>query len=399
MSAAPRPLPLGLRMINRVGPMVERSGILTTELDPDALCALAVQRSGLTDFGDPSFRPALERLLDSVQTDARLHFLGRRFMHQVVLRALEVRLRLAARAPEADALPLRPPLVICGLPRSGTTFLHRLLALADDAQALPLWELMEPVAGPGPDRRRVEAERRMARLARVVPHSIDAQHLMRADLPDECGHLFKPAFLSSLLWMVPATGWLEWMHHQDFGPAYADYRRLLALLARPDRRLVLKDPFHAMHLPALFSAVPDARVVQTHRAPSEVVPSFHKLCLTLHAVFAEDLDLQRIVTANTDWLAHLAQRSVDDRVLVPAGQVLDVDYRDLVRDPVDTCRRIHAHFGLPFDEALEARMQAFVAENGQRKHGPNPYSAEDYGQTTAGIGARFQDYRSTYGLD
>lgn len=391
-------LPPALRLVNAVGDAARAVGIARDTLEPDALVEAACRAAGLDDLGDPSHRPALDALLRSCRDDARLHFIGRRHMRDLVVRALVTRLRLvdaARRAP--DPLPMRAPLIVCGLPRSGTTFLHRLLAEADDARALLLWELMDPLPGPGPDTRRADAEARIERLRRYAPGNIDAQHLMRADLPDECGHLLKPTFLSSLYWMAPVSGYLDWYPHHDARPAYREYRQLLGLLqADPTRRYVLKDPFHAMNLPALFAAVPDAMVVQTHRAPAEVVPSLHKLALTTQAVLSEEIDTARVVEANTRWLETVAARSVDDRPRVPPGRVLDVDYRALVEDPLGVAREVHRHFGLPWSEALGGRLGAYVSDNGQRRHGDNPYTPEDFGQTAAGIDARFQAYRARF---
>jgi hypothetical protein len=403
----PRPsLPAALRWVNAAGALAARTGILPAALDPDAACAEARRRTGLSDFGAPYFRPALEKLLESANRDADLHFVGRRHLHGLVVRSLVTRLRLARAAPSADRARLRPPLLVCGLPRSGTTFLHRLLALAADARALRLWELMDPLPGPGRDRRRDDTATRLARLRRLSPANLDAQHFMRADLPDECGHLFKATFLSSLYAMVPATGYLAWYPQQDMHAAYRDYRRLLVLMtgddgeaataAAPARRLVLKDPFHAMSLPALFAAIPDAMVVQTHRAPSEVVPSFHKLTLTTQSVLAAKVDVPSVVATNTTWLETVARRSVDDRARVPAGQVIDIDYRALIADPVGTARWIHDRFDLGWSDALEAELAAFVRANGQRKHGDNPYAAPAFGQTASGIDERFAAYRATF---
>lgn len=389
-----------VRLADTLGRGAAAVGLLDLDLDPERLIAEARRRTGLEDLGAPAFRPALDALCRSCDEDADLHVLGRRQMRDLIVRSLVTRLRLAEAArlePDLDVRPLPAPLLVCGLPRSGTTFLHRLLAEAHDARALKLYELAEPLPGPGPDRRRAEMDARMARLRRFAPANLDAQHLMRADLPDECGHLFKPTFLSSLYWQAPVTGYLAFYPRQDARVAYREYRRLLTLLQAPDgRRFVLKDPFHAMNLPALFAAIPNAMVVQTHRAPSEVVPSLHKLALTTHAVLCRSLDVPRVVEADTDWLATVAARSVDDRARVPDGRVVDVDYRRVLVDPVGVVRRIHGHFGLPWSATLEARLSAFVAENGQRRHGENPYSAEAFGQTAAGIDARFAAYRERF---
>jgi hypothetical protein len=205
----------------------------------------------------------------------------------------------------------------------------------------------------------------------------------------------KPANLTTKYWKPPATGRLDRNPRQDARFAYRDYRRLLVLLSGGDpRRLVLKDPFHAMSLPALYAAIPDARVVMTHRALAEVVPSLHKLGLTTQAVLCRTLDVPRIVEASTAWLAWVAERIVEDRARTP--HVVDVDYRALVADPVGTARHIHDAFGLGWDDALEARLRAFVAANGQRRHGENPYSTEAFGQTPAEVDARFRAYRERF---
>ena len=392
-------LPAVMRWLNAAGALGARAGIVPDALDPDAACDEARRRCGLSDFGAPYFRPALETLLESVDRDANLHFIGRRHMHGLVVRSLVTRLRLAKAAPSADRRRLPPPLLVCGLPRSGTTFLHRLLAVADDTRALRLWELMDPLPGPGPDRRRDQTAMRLSRLRRLSPSNLDAQHFMRAELPDECGHLFRATFLSSMYAMVPATGYLDWYPRQDMHAAYRDYRRLLVLMIGHDgaaRRLVLKDPFHAMSLPALFAAIPDAMVVQTHRAPSEVVPSFHKLTLSTQAVLTAKVDVPKIVATNTRWLEWVARRSVEDRARVPAGRVIDVDYRALVADPVGVVRAIHDRFGLGWSDALEAQLAAFVRANGQRKHGDNPYAASAFDQTASAIDERFADYRARF---
>jgi hypothetical protein len=159
---------------------------------------------------------------------------------------------------------------------------------------------------------------------------------------------------------------------------------------------VLKDPFHALSLPALFAAIPNAMIVQTHREPSEVVPSFHKLTLTTQAVLSANVNVDKTVATNTEWLDTVAKRSVEDRARVPSEQVIDVDYRALIANPPQIVRRIHDRFGLGWSDALEARVTSFVRDNGQRKHGGNPYTAEEFGQSAAAIDERFATYRARF---
>jgi hypothetical protein len=382
-------------VINRAGTTAKALGLPVERLSPAALEQAAARREGHDDFGDPGYRAGLDALVESIEADANLHTVARLHMRELLTELLVSRLRLA-RLPASTPTPLVAPLIVCGLPRSGTTFLHRMLAERDDARALPLWELREPIRGPGPDRRLAAARARDARLVALAGARMDAQHLMRAELPDECGHLLKISMYSSLFWQVPVHGYLEWYLEADGAQPYREYRALLAVLAHPGQRLVLKDPFHAAQLPSLLAVLPEAMVVQTHRDPVEVVPSFNKLTTSFQALLSDDFDRARSVTLNLRWLQTVVRRNHEARAALAPGRLLDVRYGELLRDPFAVVDRVHAHFGLELDGAYADRLRRFIGENPQRKHGPNPYAAADYGQTTAAIAAAFADYRARF---
>lgn len=386
-------------LLNGVGALARTAGVSLGRLSPDDLERAASRREGHDDFGDPHFRAGLEILVESLESDANLHTLGRLHMRSLLIELLVTRLRLSrlqARPPTRGEAATLPPLIVCGLPRSGTTFLHRMLAQRSDARPLPLWELREPIPAPGPDQRWARAQARDRRLATLLPEGVDAQHLMRADLPDECGHLFKVALWSSLFWQVPVYRYLEWYLEADPTLAYREYRALLDALAIPGRRLVLKDPFHAWQLPSLFRVIPDAMVVQTHRDPLELVPSFHKLTTTFQAVLSERVDQPRTVELNMRWLQALVRESSDARPGLGPGRVCDVDYSDLVAEPLAVVEAIHDHFGLELDAIARERISQFVTRNHQRKYGANPYAAADFGQCEDEIAEAFADYRGRF---
>lgn len=385
--------------VNRVGAAARKLGVPVAMLSAASLAQAAADSVGSDDFGDPYHREGLGVLVDAIEGDASIHVAGRLHLRSLLGRELVTRLRLqqARRSqPALDHGPRLAPLLVCGLPRSGTTFLHRLLAEHPQARPLPLWELMEPLPGPGPDRRLATAQTRMERLAALAHDDLDPQHLIRAELPDECGHLFKPTFFSSIYWQAPLYHYLDWYLRADPDPPYRDYRALLAALERPGRRLVLKDPFHARHLSSLLAAIPAANVVVLHRDPVEVVPSFHKLTLTLHRVFSDQVDTRRTVETNTRWLHDLVARTLDARPASASERVLDVGYRELVADPVGVVARIHDRFGLELDAPTRERLDHYVAHHPQRQYGSNPYRAEDYGQSPAALAERFSDYRARF---
>jgi hypothetical protein len=370
-------------------------------LDPAELLADAARAEGSDDLGPEaaSLREALAVYAESVERDARPHAVGRLYLRERFFRiALVTRIRLAPHLARG-ARPRRAPLVVCGLPRSGTTLLHRLLALADEAAGIPLWQLIEPLApSRGPDQRRENATRNLAWLRALAPASLDAQHYLRPDLPDECGHLLRTAFLGPMPWQVPAYGWLEWAMRADARPAYRVWAALLSGLEPEGRRLVLKDPFHAAWLEEVLAVCPDALVVQTHRDPVEIVPSFHKLATTMHSVLVPRLDLPRTVRAHMKWLTWHVERNAAARAALRPRHLLDVHYRELVEDPIGTVVRVHEAFALPVSDAHVARMRAHLAETGQRRHGENPYAPEDYGQTADEIAGCFAEYRRRFDL-
>jgi hypothetical protein len=370
--------------------------------DPEALLREAMAAEQTDDLGpEPeALRDALATYAESVERDARPHGLGRSYLYERIFRmSLVARLRLAPHLTPG-ARPRRPPLVVCGLPRSGTTLLHRLLALADDAAGIPLWQLLEPIPPKdGPDRRRDHAVRNLEWLGRLVPVSLDAQHLVRPDLPDECGHLLRASFMGSMPWQVPAYGWLQWSLRVDPGPAYRVWAAFLAVLEPEGRRLVLKDPFHAGNLAALLACCPDACVAQTHRDPLELVPSFHKLATTIHRVLVPAIDLPRTVRAHMEWLETLVERNAEARRALAPARVVDVGYRALVADPLGEVARIHDAFGLPLTATHEERIARWMVEHPRREHGPNPCSVAEYGQTDDEIRTRFAGYCRTFDLD
>lgn len=394
----PPGLPHPIDALDRVARQLGATQLVS--LEPDSVKRAARRRERLDDFGDPAFEAPLALLLRSLDEDADLHFLGRLHLRNVVIRALQTRLRLTRRLSEQPELaqgPARMPIVVCGLPRTGTTFLHRLLAALPDLRGLPLWKLVEPLPPSGADRRLEQARQRPARLQWLSGSRLDPQHLMRAELPDECGHLFRPAFLSPSYGVAPVLGYFEAYPHIDASQAYREYRTYLSLLsetrAGPAPRLVLKDPFHALFLDALFDALPGAMVVQTHRDPREVVPSFVKLLTSAQRMVTRHLDLPRIAHALQDWLLTLAQRSVT-RISQGRHAVLDIDYRTLVADPVTTVEAVHEHFGLPFSPAWRGRLKALVDKGRQRL--PAPCDATDFGLDLSDIHTTFEPYSSRF---
>lgn len=403
MSVIDTKLPLPFRTINAAGAALNARGLARVRLREEPLLGAAMRQTGLSDFGDPGFLDGLRALLTSAERDANLHFVGRLSLRQFVVDHLVNRLLLAEarkRSPEVFARPLIPPLVVLGLPRSGTTFLHRLLA-EDPAHYAPrYWELVYPLPLPGRREARRQKAERTLRIYKLMADDLDRKHFVAVDEPEEDFFVLAATFEALYFWMAaPVYGYLDWYLAQDHERKYREYRAWLHVLqaAHPGRRLVLKAPEHTGALSALLHAVPEARLVQTHRDPATVFASFTSNTRTTQGVSTDALDGGRNAAANLRYLGEEAERNLRAREANP-GAILDVRYDELVADPEGTVRRVYGHHGLDFTDVHRGRLKGYVAENPKNKHGENRYSAADTGMGEGEVRARFAAYNERFGF-
>jgi hypothetical protein len=397
------------RALNRGGEIVERTGVSVVRLDAEYLIEEARRRANFADFGAPEIDAPLARLLHSYEHEARLTFIGRIAARRDTLRLLEYRLRMEAdrrRHPEIAAQPVRRPLFVTGLPRTGTTLLHGLLAQDPSTRAPHTWECMFP--SPPPERPRYDhdpridiAERQIRWFHRLNP-DFRRIHPMAARLPEECLIITSHSFLSfqfQTAHHVPS--YQAWLEAQDLEPCYAAHRRFLQHLQWRcgGERWVLKAPAHLFGLRALFQVYPDAGVILTHRDPVEVVPSAASLHASLRSTFSEvdPVEVGREVAAR--WADGITRALRErDAGCGPADRFIDVHYIDLVRDPIAVVRDVYRRFDLPLSAAALARMQRYLADNPQGKHGRHRYTLEQFGLDADEERARYAEYRSRFRL-
>jgi len=363
----------------------------------------AARRTGLADFGDPRFRDGLRVLLASAEGDASLHFLGRLSLRRSIVESLVNRLLLIEaqkRMPEVFAAPLIPPLIVLGLPRSGTTYLHRLLAEDPAHHAPPFWELVRPLPQPGrPDDRREVIARELVWRKRVAPE-LDRKHFITADTPEECLFMLGATFEALLFWVLaPVYSYVTWYLEQDHERKYKEYRAWLQVLqaATPGKRLVMKAPEHTGALAALLRAVPEAHVVQTHRDPTRAYASFNSLMATTHATSSSHPDVKRMAEWNLRLLENEISRNLAARAN-GAHAVHDVWYDDLVGSPVDTVQGVYNHFGLNVSEAYSDRLSKYVHEHPREKHGQHRYTADEFGVSDGQVRERLATYCERFNL-
>ncbi len=405
MSTAPqlhRPLPI--RVMNLAGRALATLGARVPNLDEADLLAAAERATGLSDFGADSFRPGLRELLRCFEGEAQLTTLGRVMARGTVTSALATRLRLVdwrKRRPEVAEQEIRAPLLVLGMPRTGTTLLHGLLS-QDPALRAPLtWEVAEPCPAPetatyASDPRIAAAHARARDIEKVAPGFL-AIHPMGALLPQECVSLTAPEFMS-MQWdaTYPVPSYQRWCEAQDAGPSYRWHRAFLQHLQSRHRgaRWVLKTPAHLLTLDALFAEYPNACVVQTHRAPSQVVASLASLECTLRGAATDAIDPLAQGELAAALIERMLRAGVRSRAAHPEreGRFFDLAYPDLVADPIGSVERIYRHLDLAFSRDAEQRMRQFLADNASDKHGVHKYAPETFGLERSALDERYRFY-------
>ncbi|MBA9005042.1 sulfotransferase family protein [Thermomonospora cellulosilytica] len=376
-----------------------RTGVGTVE----DLHASASKITGLTDFGGDEHLDGLAVLLDSYAREAGLTPAGAKAARAMLRGALAARLMSEAawkRHPEHAAVPVERPIFVTGLPRTGTTALHRLLVADPAHQGLEVW--LAEVPQPRPPRDTwaddpvFQAVQAGYERHHVAHPEFMGVHYMSADMVEECWQLLRQSMRSiSFECLAHVPAYSAWLAGQDWVPAYRRHRRNLQLIGLndPGRRWVLKNPSHLFALDALLAVYPDALIIQTHRSPRSAMASMCSLAAHATAGWSETFTGEVIGRDQLAlWSRGLAAFRAEHARHDPA-RFFDVHYDDFVRDPVGTVEAVYAHFGLPFTDAARTAMTRLHEESRQGEGRPaHRYALEDFGLTPEEVDERFAGY-------
>lgn len=373
-------------------------------LDADELMETALRNAGRSRFADESFRPALERLLAALGSEAQLGIFGHFAARYDLLRCMRNLLRMD-RAEEEDARivtrAVGSPIFITGLPRSGSTFLHSLLAL-DPASVAPLsWQLIYPyprrAAWLRGDHRRSHVARQLA-LFRLIAPGLSHMHPLRADAPQECtditAHVFRSLRLDTI-YHIPA--YRDWVDADGHEPAYRFHRRFLQHLdaqGPAGRQWVLKSPDHVFALDALRQTYPQAHIVMLHRDPLKVLASVAKLTELLRRPFTSRLERAQIGREISARWAAGAERMLAARAA--SQDILHLYYRDIIAAPLQAVARLYRHCGLTLSPAAERRMQEYVRRTPRGGYGVHEHSLAEFGLEPRRLRDQFARYVNTF---
>lgn len=402
----PQPLaiPMRRRLLRAFSAPLSALGLGGDWLDEAILLAAASELAG-----EPvDAPPGLEVLLSALHAEGDLDLIGRRVARTLLVNSLGFR-RLAQREAEqhADALqtPPKRPLVIVGLPRTGTTLLHRLLARDDNALYLPTWLTLMPSPLPTEEEWLTRNSPRIARAANLVciwsliSPGFAGKHKVDAQAPEEEATLLMQTFNTPLFigaFAVPS--YLEWAMQQDREPAYGFLKERLSLYqsTRPGEHWVLKTPFHLPFLDKLLETFPDACIVHTHRDVAKAVPSTIDLFEQGHVGTSRTPRRAETIDAVTRFCRAGVTRAMEVRDRLGEDHFFDVHYDELVRDPEAMVLKIYNRFGLTPAAGFGDRIRSRARE--PRGHAPKPYTPEEWGLDGEAVRDAFADYTARFNV-
>ncbi len=402
-------------------------------LSVESLLEEAGSRAGTGDWGDLEFVRTLDLLLDSCRETAELTPSGWQVLRKVVIRHLRNRLALRdrlRRLPATGGPPARP-IVITGLPRTGTTLLHNLLAQDGEHRVLRLWEGLRPAAAGAPDGpgrpALVEQAASWLRRFQAVAPDFAAIHPLSPEGPEECDALLQNSFASQHFDdMFNAERYSRWLATADLHGEYRYYALQLAVLSAPGsdareptvrsgapgtRRAggeatnegapaqtwVLKSPAHLGHLDALLDVLPDPTIVHCHRRPDQAVGSYASLIRAVRAPHTERLDPVLVGSQALERSSLAMQRGLEVRDTAATGRFVDVSYDRLVRDPLGTVAGIYERLDRRLSPDAQAGMRRWLAGNPQHRDGVHRYGLAEFGLSAEEVTESFDEYLRRFG--
>lgn len=390
---------------------VEQQNILnqldsvTVDLDPELLMREAAGNIGLTDFGDEGFRERLNAYTSAADSDSGNTNLNRLILRNRIVRLLSQRLLLTdllRRYPEIHDIEIDKPIIVVGLPRSGTTHLVNLIAADTRRRALPYWESQEPFPhrGEGPDINGIDP--RFARsvaehdAAMMMTPLVQAMHDRFPQAIEEEVELLDLDFASYVVeWHARVPRWRDFYLTLDQRAHYAYLKTVLKALTflRGPRQWVLKSPQHCEQLGPLMHTFPDATVAFTHRDPVAVIQSAVTMLAYGDRIRRKEIDPDGLVDYWIDRIEQLLRACVRDRDSVPADQSMDISFHHLNGSEMDILSKLYAMNGTELTADAKAAFHAYLDDNPRGKHGSLRYDLQGHFQRSpAQVRERFGFY-------
>lgn len=376
----------------------------------DDLVARACERAGHDDFGGDSWREGLQLLIESCESAPGVNPGGREFVYAQFVDALWNRLRVVDYVkshPNILDEPVECPLVVLGLPRTGTSLASYLLDQDPLRRSLLTWEAQDSIPPSTPDTLRTDARclKKKAELDALAEGlkaaNIPLVHWDEADGPTECLFVQNQDF-KAYLWeaFMPTPAYADWLLQTDMSSAYAYERMVLQVLqSRAPGTWSLKMPSHAVHIETLLATYPDVRIVWAHRDPFKSAASFLRLNYLSRAATGAEIDVAVTVGNVLRQLKAHVDRPLAARRRIGDGRFFDLHYAELMRDPIGVMRSLYDWAGDGLTPSTERAMLGWLDAHPQDLHGVAPYSLDGSGVTRADLEPIFDEYLSVFDIE
>ena len=371
-----------------------------------------ISRHDIDQADLPGIVEAIDVMLNALKVEPLLSEEGLDRQLRIIDENLEALAAISAdrrRYPEIAQVKIVKPVFITGLGRSGTTFLHSLLS-RDPANRCPLgWESRFP--SPPPEATSYDTDPRIARAEQHFRSKPAGPWQDTTNLEMQKKHMSGPllteednALMRISMRTLPGGAgprilpYFHWLLEQDSKLQYGMHKRFLQQLQwrNPRERWLLKAPTHMHNLPALFATYPDAMIVWCHRDPAEAISSMTSVVSTLRSSFMTVVDPPAIALEFINYWSPGVIRGMAFRRAHQEIPIFDIGHREIITDPLESVRRIYAHFGFPLDDIAKRRLTQFVEENPREKLGAHTHGIKRYGLTSSRIHEIFQDYITTF---
>jgi hypothetical protein len=359
--------------------------------------------TGIASFDSDSFREGLDIVAGGIAASQALHAQGRAILTGLITGMLINRLRIAEYARNHPAIlqtPIARPVIIFGLPRTGTTLLSHLLACDANRRSLLRWEAYDSVPPATQETLTTDPRCLAMKAADNTVSTPPELHLEQADLPIECSiplaHDFKNIMWAGLL---EDPVYQHFLLQTDLQSAYRFHRlQLQVLQSHSLKNWALKAPSHAMGLQALLETYPDARLIWTHRDPCRAVASACSVTAASRKSFGQ-VDEKRLGPEMLPLLQAHIERPMALRAAAQPAAMFDLHYAQLQRAPMASIRALYHWLGDRLTPAAEAAMQAWLTANPQGKFGKHAYGLERFGLNRGQLRGAFADYVTQYGVE
>lgn len=382
--------------------------MLSPHLSSEDMISDAIKTAGHSDSGSMEALDGLIKLVEALEESGDLHSFGKFYTKKVITGLLVNRLRLNKlwqQHPEIKTEKIERPLIILGLPRTGTSLLVNLLSKDPEHRYLSNWETTVSQVPPEGNYSFVNDPRRkqgqiLARFQNYLVPQMKHIHEFHLDGPEECTLLLMQGFATkafSEMYEIPA--YFKWLENASHKATYRHHKRILQTLQwkYPGRRWLLKCPLHMEAIHDLLDTYPDACVVQTHRDPVKVIPSHASLCATFRGITKASMEPEKLGEhVMTSWASYMS-RYLKKRGELDQSRFIDIQYASLKSDALGEVEKIYDHFGLSLSLQAKHSMEEFLALQQSRRI-THFYTTQDYGLTPERIRDAFKDYTEFFGI-